>query len=86
MSESESHKKRSERLQVMLDIDELKYIDSWRFMYRMPSRAAAIRALIREGLKATMDPAELKALDPSDLPEPVKSEDVSVISERLRDK
>ena len=43
---------RMERLQVMLDPQELKVVDDWRFDKRMPSRAAAIRELIRRGLIA----------------------------------
>jgi len=42
--------KRTEKLQIMLDDDELKVIDDWRFEHRMPTRAAAIRELIRRGL------------------------------------
>lgn len=42
--------KRSERLQVMLLEAELKIIDEWRFENRIPSRAAAIRELLRRGL------------------------------------
>ena len=34
----------------MLDDNELEAIDSWRFENRLPSRAAAIRELIRRGL------------------------------------
>ena len=34
----------------MLDDDELAAIDDWRFKRRMPSRAAAIRELLRLGL------------------------------------
>ena len=45
--------KRNERLQVMLSENELKVIDGWRFDKRMPSRAAAIRELIRLGLDAS---------------------------------
>ena len=43
---------RPERLQVMLDPDELRALDDWRFKARMPSRAAAIRELLRRGLAA----------------------------------
>jgi hypothetical protein len=43
---------RGERLQVMLDVDELKALDDFRFSRRMPSRAAAIRELLRRGLLA----------------------------------
>ena len=41
---------RPERLQIMLNGDELKALDDWRFARRMPSRAAAIRELLRRGL------------------------------------
>ena len=41
---------RGERLQIMLDEDELKALDDFRFQNRMPSRAAAIRELLRRGL------------------------------------
>ncbi len=44
--------KRLERLQVMLRPDELKALDDWRFKRRMPSRAAAIRELLKRGLAA----------------------------------
>lgn len=42
--------KRTEKLQLMLSDEELKAIDDWRFAYRLPSRAAAIRELISRGL------------------------------------
>jgi hypothetical protein len=38
------------RLQIMLQPDELNAIEEWRFSKRMPSRAAAIRELLRRGL------------------------------------
>jgi hypothetical protein len=41
---------RGERLQIMLTPEELNVIDNWRFSARMPSRAAAIRELIKRGL------------------------------------
>ncbi|MGF1454551.1 MAG: hypothetical protein ACFB6R_04160 [Alphaproteobacteria bacterium] len=44
--------KRTEKLQLMLDEQELKVIDDWRFAHRMPTRAAAIRELLRRGLLA----------------------------------
>jgi hypothetical protein len=44
--------KRVERLQVMLAADELKALDDWRFSRRMPSRAAAVRELLKRGLAA----------------------------------
>ena len=43
---------RSERLQIMLNDDELRALDDWRFARRMPSRASAIRELLRRGLAA----------------------------------
>jgi hypothetical protein len=43
---------RAERLQIMLDAKELKALDDWRFKKRMPSRAAAVREIIRRGLAA----------------------------------
>ena len=43
---------RGESLQIMLTEDELAVIDSWRFGTRMPSRAAAIRELLKRGLAA----------------------------------
>ena len=44
--------KRPERLQIMLTEEELKALDDWRFVRRMPSRAAAIRELLKRGLAA----------------------------------
>jgi hypothetical protein len=41
---------RGERLQIMLDPAELKVLDDFRFANRMPSRAAAVRELLRRGL------------------------------------
>ena len=43
---------RGERLQIMLTPDELRLIDTWRFAKRMPSRAAAIRELLKRGIVA----------------------------------
>jgi len=43
---------RPERLQIMLSAEELAALDDWRFARRMPSRAAAIRDLLRLGLAA----------------------------------
>jgi hypothetical protein len=41
---------RGERLQIMLTQDELEALDNWRFSRRMPSRAAAVRELLKRGL------------------------------------
>jgi hypothetical protein len=43
---------RGERLQIMLTSDELIVLDNWRFERRMPSRAAAVRELLKRGLAA----------------------------------
>ena len=43
---------RGERLQIMLTPEELKLIDDWRFQRRMPSRASAVRELLKRGLVA----------------------------------
>ena len=43
---------RPERVQVMLTAEELRAVDDWRFRRRMPSRASAIRDILRLGLVA----------------------------------
>ena len=43
---------RGERLQIMLSGEELTILDDFRFRKRMPSRAAAIRELLKRGLAA----------------------------------
>jgi hypothetical protein len=43
---------RGERLQIMLSGDELTILDDFRYKTRMPSRAAAIRELLKRGLAA----------------------------------
>jgi len=43
---------RGERLQIMLAPDELSALDDFRFQARMPSRAAAVRELLKRGLAA----------------------------------
>jgi hypothetical protein len=43
---------REQRLQIMLTASELEALDTWRFAKHMPSRAAAIRELLRRGLAA----------------------------------
>jgi hypothetical protein len=45
---------RGERLQIMLSPDELLAIDDFRFKHRMPTRAAAVRELLRFGLAAAV--------------------------------
>ena len=41
---------RGERLQVMLSPEELAILDDFRFKHRMPTRAAAVRELLKLGL------------------------------------
>ncbi|MGN6412154.1 MAG: hypothetical protein ACTHK9_12050 [Nitrobacter sp.] len=41
---------REERLQIMLSPQELAIIDNFRFANRMPTRAAAVRELLKLGL------------------------------------
>lgn len=68
--------KRSERIQLMLDDDELEAIDGWRFDNRLPSRAATIRELIKRGLmNRDLEPPATKA---------VKTTDFSVLTEKER--
>jgi hypothetical protein len=43
---------RGERLQIMVTLKELRAIDTWRFKKRMPSRASALRELLKRGLIA----------------------------------
>jgi hypothetical protein len=43
---------RPERLQIMLDAEEVGAVDDFRFKKRMPSRASAVRELLKRGLAA----------------------------------
>jgi hypothetical protein len=43
---------RGERLQLMLTPGELMVLDDFRFKLRMPTRAAAVRELLKRGLAA----------------------------------
>jgi len=45
-------RQRPERLQIMLSPEELVVFDDFRFKKRMPSRAAAVRELLKRGLAA----------------------------------
>jgi hypothetical protein len=44
---------RVERLQVMLSPEELAAVDDFRFKHRMPTRAAAVRELLKFGMQAS---------------------------------
>lgn len=63
-------------MQIMLTEDELRVLDDWRFSRRMPSRAAAIRELLRRGLTA-------EGFDVSD--RTGRSRDFGVIDEEAAD-
>ena len=67
---------RGERLQIMLDGDELRAVDTFRFEHRMPSRAAAVRELFRLGLSIAGPRAGGIAM------EGTKSSNYGVLSER----
>jgi hypothetical protein len=67
---------REERLQIMLNADELRAVDTFRFEHRMPSRAAAVRELFRLGLSVSGTGAG------SVVTERAKSSDYGVLSQR----
>jgi hypothetical protein len=48
---------RGERLQIMLSPEELSVVDDFRFQHRMPTRAAAVRELLRLGLASVSETA-----------------------------
>jgi antitoxin component HigA of HigAB toxin-antitoxin module len=66
---------RGERLQIMLTKEEVKALDDWRFAKRMPSRASAVRELLKRGLAAEGF---------SVVEQGSKSQDFGVINERTK--
>ena len=50
-----SETSKSERFQIILTRDELAALDDWRYANRMPTRAAAIRELLRRGMEVRVD-------------------------------
>jgi hypothetical protein len=46
------NREREQRLQIMLSEVELAAVDDFRFKFRLPSRAAAIRELLKRGLES----------------------------------
>jgi hypothetical protein len=68
---------RIERLQIMLTPDELTAVDDWRFKRQMPSRAAAIRELLKRGLAAEGFPLAERS---------TKSKDFGVLSAKAKSK
>jgi len=77
-STNNGNNNRVERLQVMLDGGELAALDDFRFKLRMPSRAAAVRELLKRGLAAegfltaniAMKSAEFGVIDRDEPDEP----------------
>ena len=66
---------RPDRLQIMLTREELAALDDWRFARRMPSRAAAVRELLKRGLEAEgVQPADGK----------MRSRDFRVVEDPMR--
>ena len=66
---------RGERLQIMLTREEVKALDDWRFAKRMPSRASAVRELLKRGLAAegfSVVEQESKSQDFGVINEPMK--------------
>jgi hypothetical protein len=49
---ADAKKPRAERLQFILPGDEVVAVDDFRFENRMPSRAAAVRELLKRALAA----------------------------------
>ena len=64
---------RGERLQIMLTHAELRIVDTWRFAKRMPSRAAAIRELLKRGMAAEGF---------ADIEDGQRSKDISVLTDK----
>ncbi|MBK0400158.1 hypothetical protein H0I76_13245 [Limibaculum sp. M0105] len=75
MSKAE-REKRGERLQLMLTNDEVEAVDTWRFEHRMPSRSAAVRALVRLGLDTTVRSGGSQASRITD----VSSDDIGILT------
>jgi hypothetical protein len=67
-------RERGERLQIMLSQEELSALDDFRFKNRMPSRASAIREVLRRGL----------AVGGSAVKTGAKSGDFGVLTTRVR--
>jgi hypothetical protein len=68
-------RERGERVQIMLSAHELAAIDDFRFKQRMPSRAAALREILRRGLRVVGKVST----------EGAQSGDFGVLTQRSRD-
>nr|WP_245493330.1 MULTISPECIES: hypothetical protein [unclassified Mesorhizobium] len=53
--------KRTYRLQIMLNAEELAVLDAWRFERRMPTRSQAVRELFQRGLRVADHDADRAA-------------------------
>jgi hypothetical protein len=51
-----------ERLQIILTQEELTALDDWRFANRMPTRAAAIRELMKRGMAVQNDGSKVAGI------------------------
>ena len=60
MAQAKARPDKKTRLQIMLRSDELTAVDDWRFANRMPSRAAAIRELLRRGVASSKNSRPLR--------------------------
>ena len=45
-----ANRQRGERVHLMLSASEMQEVEDFRFKHRMPSRAAALREVLRRGL------------------------------------
>jgi hypothetical protein len=52
---SDKQRHRSERVQVILSLDEKAAIEEFQYQVHMPSREAAVRELLRRGLASTRE-------------------------------
>jgi len=68
---------RPERLQIMLSPEELAALDDWRFAHRMPTRAAAIRELLKRGMAVAANEPEHRRR---------RSHDYSVVERRTAER
>jgi hypothetical protein len=69
-----ANRERGERVQMMLSTQELEAVDDFRFKHRMPSRASALREVLRRGL----------AVDGKVLTVGAQSSDFGVLKQRAR--
>lgn len=73
---------KDQRIPFMVTRAELDAIDEWRFANRIPTRAAALRALVRRGLALEEILDLLRAFD---LPEATSEDPNGPLLERFRE-